>query len=542
MTFAAPLWLALLIPWAALAAWLMRGRRGAQRVPFLDLWRSAVESPKASEMLRPPPIAIVAALLAIAFAVLAASQPRVRTPQPLDDRPVTIIVDRGVTMSSATRLNDVAAQADEAIKQLGVAAVTVINVPDDEHETRVVARNWKSAIAPPTAIDTADALRVRLARSLSRSQGTVLVLSDQGLPSSDPRVIAIAPTAPAENVAVTRFALRDHPTTQAMVTIRNDSSQGRARLTIESAGQILRRDIGLPTRGTEESIFVDLSRVGATARAAVETTDDFEVDNASYLVRQHAWPRVEARGNVPDEVARVVEAYRAARPPSEGAATIAVTSDETTGSNEPMVFVTATVSAAPSNAKLDIREHAITANINWLQVKLASEGEPRRPPLGAEWEPIVSIGGIPLVSVRESPSRQVMVRALSADFARTAEFVILWTNILDWAAGGGAAEAFVSQPVSPFGGEWRPQSGRVNWPGFYELSTGAIRAANAAPLRLIPPPTSDWRPRLASQLSKSPAYLNLLPYLAIASAAGVLVAACTWPRSALTLFSVARTV
>ncbi len=542
MTFAAPLWLALLVPWAVLAAWLMRGRRGALRVPFLDLWRSAVEAPKSSEVRRPPPIAIVAALSAIAFAVLAVAQPRVRTPVPLDDRAVRIIADRGVTMSSAARLNDVTAQADEAIKRLGVSAVTVVNVPDDEHETRVVARNWKSAVAPATAIDSSDAVRAEVAKSLARSQGLVLLLSDQPVAASDPRLIAIAPSKPAENIAITHFALRDHPTTQAMVTIRNDSAQGRAKLTIESDGLTIRRDVGLPTRGTEESTFVDLPRVGATARATIEAADDFDVDNAAYLARRHAWPRVEARGNVPEEVARAIEAYRAARPAAEGATTVAVTSDATLDSNEPTVVVTPMLSETSSSPRLDVREHAITANVDWSKVKFASPGEAGASPPGAGWESIVSAGATPIISVRETPPRQVFVRSLSSDFARTSDFVILWTNIFDWLGGGAGTEAFASMPIARFGDEWKPQSGRRNWPGFYQLSTGAVRAANAAPLRLMPPPAVDWRPRLAHQLSRSPTFLNLLPYLVIASAACVLVAACAWPRAALTPFWAARTV
>ena len=55
-----------------------------------------------------------------------------------------------------------------------------------------------------------------------------------------------------------------------MVTLRNDSASGRAVLTIESAGKMTEREIGLPTRGTEQNFFLDLPAVGQTAHASID--------------------------------------------------------------------------------------------------------------------------------------------------------------------------------------------------------------------------------------------------------------------------------
>src|SRR5207237_5818863 len=92
---------------------------------------------------------------------------------------------------------------------------------------------------------------------LDDSQSPVLVLTDQPVPSDDPRVLPIAPGKSLSNVGIVRFALRDRAKPQAMVTIRNDSPGGRAVLKIESANRTIEREIGLPTRGTEQNFFLD---------------------------------------------------------------------------------------------------------------------------------------------------------------------------------------------------------------------------------------------------------------------------------------------
>src|SRR5256885_15144383 len=97
---------------------------------------------------------------------------------------------------------------------------------------------------------------------------------------SAPPVLPIAPGKPPSNVGIVRFALRDRPKPQAMVTIRNDSPGGRAVLKIESANRTIEREIGLPTRGTEQNFFIDLDTVGPTARATIVVQDDLDADNA----------------------------------------------------------------------------------------------------------------------------------------------------------------------------------------------------------------------------------------------------------------------
>jgi len=97
MLIAAPIWLLALIPWSALAIWMLWGRRERVGVPFLALWRDAEARPSTSRAVQVPPLPIILLLLTILFAILAASSP---TLSRSETQPITVLVDRGVTMSA----------------------------------------------------------------------------------------------------------------------------------------------------------------------------------------------------------------------------------------------------------------------------------------------------------------------------------------------------------------------------------------------------------------------------------------------------------
>ena len=79
MHFAAPIWLALLLPWAVLAAWLMWMRYASgTRVPFLQLWRGPIDPSRATRRLHRPPLALLALIVAMLLAILAAARPVIR--------------------------------------------------------------------------------------------------------------------------------------------------------------------------------------------------------------------------------------------------------------------------------------------------------------------------------------------------------------------------------------------------------------------------------------------------------------------------------
>ena len=465
--------------------------------------------------LHPPPLALLAALLALLFAILATAQPALRLPLPLDERTATVIVDRGVTMSSPARRDDVIAQANAAMVRRGVTDVNLINLPGGERIATSVNR-WTKSVADATAVDTISALPAAIAKALlDDSKSPVLVLTDQPIAGDNPRVLVIAPSKPLGNVGIVRFALRDHPKPQAMVTIRNDSPGGRAVLKIESANKTIEREIGLPTRGTEQNFFLDLETLGPTARASIDVQDDLDADNAAYLARQHDRPRLEIRGPVPPEVQRIVEAYQKARPAGETGATIAIAeSKDLLHPDEPSILI-----ASPDSA-IDVSSHPLGANIDWTH---------------AADKPRIALN-----------DHRVTITPPTEQFARTPDFVILWTNIIDHLAATTGGDTFASTQLDQLDPEWKPDSSRPLWPGFYHQQGAATgpttRAANAAIVHVPAARPPDPRPRLAALARRDPPGLNLLPYLAIASIGCVLIAAALWPGRNLTRFSAGRTV
>ena len=123
MTFASPLALALLVPWAILTLWLLWARHRATSVPVIVLWRGAVKLPRASRQFSPPPLSLVAILSAILLAILAAAAPAI--PRGKSPPPVTLILDRGITMSARGRIDEVLS----LVKDLKPSRR--ITVPDD---------------------------------------------------------------------------------------------------------------------------------------------------------------------------------------------------------------------------------------------------------------------------------------------------------------------------------------------------------------------------------------------------------------------------
>src|SRR4051794_37572940 len=122
MSFAAVSWLLAIFPWTALAAWLLTGRRERVGVPFLELWSGPVTGPRPKRAIAAPPVAVVLAMLAALAAIVAAAGPRVRMAGSSAAARPTVIVDRGVAMS--TRFKSLAHDADAAFRdRLGSASI-----------------------------------------------------------------------------------------------------------------------------------------------------------------------------------------------------------------------------------------------------------------------------------------------------------------------------------------------------------------------------------------------------------------------------------
>src|SRR5687768_11887510 len=122
MTFLSPLWLIGLVPWAAVALYLLWGRRRQQWVPFLEFWIGPVQGPRPKRRLAAPPVSLAAALLAPLLALLAAAGPRIAGAGARGG-PVTIIVDAGASMSArgaaAARFVETAHLVGEELLKVG---------------------------------------------------------------------------------------------------------------------------------------------------------------------------------------------------------------------------------------------------------------------------------------------------------------------------------------------------------------------------------------------------------------------------------------
>ena len=331
MFFASPAWLLALIPWSAVAVWMLRGKRPRVAVPFIELWRGPVGAVRVTTSWAPPSVAVVAVLLAMLLAILAATGPKLRWP-------------------------------------LGA-----------------------SQVAPAeTSRET-------------------------------------------QNVAIVSLAARTTPQSQVMVTLRNDSIASRARLRVLSEQRVVERDVDLPPRGQSANLFFDLPALGPMVEAElVGQNDDFVTDNRASLTRQRGWPSVERRSPLPPEISRIIMAYQKTHPASDAGGRVLVADQIETLGGDAGVIAAQELAAVPSGA-MEMREHPLTANLAAMKLQdLRAAASP-----GESWQIVATYNGRPLVAVRERPTRQVWIGFDARDFAATTDFVVLWTNALDWVGQGG---------------------------------------------------------------------------------------------------------
>lgn len=510
MSFAAPIWLLGLVPWAALAAWLLTGRRDEARVPFVHLWPRAAAPVRTRRSIHAPPIALACLLLAMLLAVVAAAGPMMTRTS--DTRAVTLVVDLAVTSPIA----------EASTLTLTPARLMLVN---GEANREADPSAWLDQLNPRSSLATLSALRSAVQDALARDDRPVVVLSNQKLGIDSDRLIQATSTTEPRNVGIVRVAARKQ---QVMLTVRNQSSQTRAELVVASEGGEQRQTIDLPPPNSETNVFVDLPTLGRVVSVELIAKDDIDVDNRAWLVRQPAWPAIEVRATVPAELTRVIDVYRQLRTSGEGSTRIAVSTSAVEG---PAVIIASTGASEPVASPVRAADHPINANVDWRTLSNASAA--RAPSDG--WTPIVTSGDRPLVAVREGRARQVWVGIDADDWSRDSSFVIFWTNVFDW-LGHGGGDAFVWQPVQRLGPEWRrldDLSGPVvrdvdPAPGVWGRGDGALRALNAIDLKLDPPPPSDWRAKLAALKPAASARANLSKPALVAALCLALIASLTW--------------
>jgi hypothetical protein len=504
------MWLWLIVPWAGVVVWLLVGKRREMGVPFVELWRGRREVARGRREFTRPTAGVVAILLAVLIGILAAAHPEMLRGI---ERHVTVVADVGITMS-AGRLESAIAELKAGIP--AGTRVDLVTVPASP-------ARWEGDVLSATCVDTSAQLPRAVAGALARTDDVVIVLTDQAV-RDDPRVVRIAPAGAVANAAITRFAIRDDAggKPQAMVTVRNNANWLRTRLVVNDVEQM----IELPQHGQERSYFVDLPSVGRTAQAKIDVADDFQDDNSAYLARQAEHAAIQMRGNLSAEVRRVVDAYRLARPASGGARLVGVVAAADQLREDEAGIVAPSVDAGDAGSTGErpvVVSHPLTANLHpkfWHASASAT-------PASGGWTAVMSSASRPVVLVREHPSRQVWIGAVSSNIAKSADFVVLWTNALDW-VGAGSTETFAAVTVGTLGPEWA--SVDTQQPGIYRRDDGAAVAANAPVANFrSEASTAGWRGKLRALGESRSGRLELGSYLVVAAIGCALAGAFLWP-------------
>jgi hypothetical protein len=486
MSFGAPIWLLGLVAWGVVAIYLMRGRWERVGVPYLNLWPREGIAPSSRRARRLPPR--VAALLAAALlAIVAAGGPRAGHSG--ISRPVTLILDRGITMSvrrgTQRRFQTVAGNAaDEILNILGPGMMRLVVVPGGD--ARIVDRSaWTDGLTylDPTAADTQAALGAAAREALLDSQAIVIVLSDRRINVDDPRLVRITPQDQLTNIGIAALAVRAEPAPQAMVRLDNDSPLGRATLRVSGAAGPVAVD--LPPRGGAKNYFVDLRTAGPEVEAAVRPGGNIEADDRAWVVRSQSSARLQVGCALPPEVQRMVEVYGKDRPPGEESATVPISANDSSG---PAVQIAPADTPLPQG-QVQLESSPITDGLDWSAVAGDGRIAVQRP--DASWRAVASVTGQVLAAVREQPARQVWVGFRSAAWAGTPDFVLFWSKAFDWVGGG--QDAYLSTTVG----------NEELWPGVYRRAGHRI-AVNAPAVRLEAVTPEDWQNKLAGLAAEAP--------------------------------------
>jgi hypothetical protein len=543
MAFTSPFILLALIPWAALALWLLRGHPPRQSVPFLPLWQGPLAQKPSDRSLRPPPPWVTAALLAALLSILAAAGPVVQSRAP--SLHLTVLLDRGATMSALgehrPRYMETAELAGRALRRRwgSRAEIELVDLlTGDRRQTD--ASGWIAAVASyrRTAVDTTNLIAPAIAAELARApQGPLIVLTDHPATAlTDPRLCQLTPQTPWRNVGITSIAARERPSPQVMIALRNDSDLTSAKVDMHTAGQTVSRSIPLPPRGQTSRQFIDVPRLGDTVEATLDAPDGCDADNQAYLVRDTSPPpRLEIRSPLSEPIRRMVSLYARANPSPPDAGPIALvnrTTDLPPGDSGAIIESPAAASPL-SGGEAQVVTHPVTAVVDWP--KITRSVVVSAAPSAREWTPLVTLRGHTLVAVRELPSRQVWVGFDSPQFPREPDFVVFWTNVFNWLRGGSAGgdrDHFTARPVAPLSASWSrheppPADVQANvWPGLYAHPDGRRFAANALDLR----PGATQPTALAALPTQLVGGASLSPWLLLTALACLLVSAATWRR------------
>ncbi len=533
MAFLSPLWLLALLPWAALAAWLLRGRRPRVKVPFLQLWRGPLPLEIPKRGWRAPPIWLAFAVLAVLAAIFGASRPVVGHDG--SGPPICMIIDCGMSMSATEQgVPRFVATTRRMVDRLPTAIplqtpVELITIPGANRQTTLRELPDIVTTIPVSATDSRAVLIASVQNQLASNTGPILVISDQSLGIANDRLIQVYPSRSPDDVAIVHLAASESPHPQVMVRIRNDSSRTTAPIRIASGNFKVEQNLDLPPKGQESDFFIDMNELGAQVLAELTTADDQPANDRRWLVREGSNPRIEIRAPISPSLRRMVEVYAKSRPTDAASQPLAIVGRvEDLPANLPGVVVAADVSLQPARGTILAANHPITQNVSWpsinSELKISLDG-----PQG--WTAVVNSDGKPMVAVQDGAVRRVWVGFDAANWPATTDFVIFWANILKWCAP--ASPHFADHPLSDWREDWKPMDRPAitpppadgRWPGIYRSPDGADHALNAPDVRASSAPDADWKSRLIAARDTTHGGKPIAPALILLAVALIAAAA-----------------
>lgn len=540
MSFAGPIWLWGLIPWGALAIWLLLGLRKRKKVPFLNLWKTAEPIPSKRRKIEIPPTALACLAAAVLVAILAAAGPR--WGRPINrSHSVLVLVDRGITMSDPRRFDSAMRSAQQALEgRFDPRSIGYLNLPTGQKGDAAAARRW-----PATAINTANLLNAEAGRAL-RDGMLVVIVSDQSILISDPQLFQFAPAGVMEDVGISRIAASVDPAGgpggQVMVRLVNHSVRQDVELQIRSGGEITVHRVPLAADGRARDEFIDLPSLASQVEARLLVQDSIPLNNAACLVLQGQKVKIEPLFTLPAELGRLAEIYQQQQPPGQSAGIILMARDAASLPSAMMGAVLPPVGDRVSGP-VDATDHPAVSHVNWgrWSWNLATQSPP------ADWRPLLTVGGKTAIAAIDHPIRRIWVGLESDEFARDPRFVIFWTDVWDWLAGGKLE--YAAQTVHRLSADWHCQAqmdadllpGLL--PGIWQ-SAGRQLALNAGDFAWSQATdTAASADRLAAiGGSEAAGGFNAGAVLIFLSLSLLGIAALLWPRERLTRSGGTRTV
>jgi hypothetical protein len=530
MWFASPLWLIGLFPWAALSLWLLWGTYERAAVPFLELWRGAAEERPTRRGFRWPPVSLWFVIAALLLAILAAARPSLWRPT-RDTIPLQVVIDCGDTMSApahgTARFRATAHLLADALsshsRQIPVHLRIVPGNAEFSTDSGKLAKIVDAL--PPTDTSSRASLGMAVAQALRSGDDAVFVISDQPIELSDPRIVRIAPEEAIDEVGISRLTARESPSPQVMVSVLNQSSQTAASLQIATAGQVERETIELPPPGTSRDYFFSPPELGENVEASIKGVAGDVAGRRAWLARDVRSGVVESHVPLDPAIERMLQVYVRHRPTTSGSPTIAIVSNEAdlaAGQRGVVVAPSSDDTGAKAGA-LEIVDHPVTRGINWGSLPLLPATSDAPP----QFQSLVRVGGKTILAVADAPVRKVWIGFATDQWSAQAQFVIFWTNVLDWI--GQAGTQFTSFPLGEPMLDWLPMTGPAGFPGIYQRADGALRAFNTFELPLSSPPAStpDWRERLRALAARHAGH-SMGGTIALLALVCLLLAFATW--------------